>query len=434
MEDNFENFVANVIRNNFAQIDEEALDAREQKGLGQRSIANKPIKQEELPPAKTPVSTATRVLNDMSDPLYYQPDEFPTQEVRVDRAPRFSNVNRSTVLDILSANRDGLEKQGIIKMPIGMMRKADPTLDIDSLQSRLLDKLDLRPPEGSVQDIQYGLDSQKLGEVRDEVESVDVDSDRINIDEVRLDPIPEGGLGSPRIAVKTGTTVKDAQQTLTDLGYKPQGVDGILGKGSARAIRKLQKASDLPITGELTAEVIALLNSGNAPAYFDPPKPDAKVENIPESLFNTFRETIAQKESSDRYNIRGGANKHYDGRYQMGEVAKLDAARILGITLKHDAKSRKAFRKDKDLQDRAFKAYTTANHIALTKNSQEYRDMSMKEKLGVLGYAHNQGAVSAEEWLYTGVSGADSFGTKGDEYTRLVRDAFSEESPSDTPN
>ena len=60
--------------------------------------------------------------------------------------------------------------------------------------------------------------------------------------------------------------------------------------------------------------------------------------------------------------------------------------------------------------------------------------MSMKEKLGVLGYAHNQGAVAAEEWLYTGVSGADSFGTKGDEYTSLVRDSFSEESPSDTPN
>ena len=175
MEDNFENFVAKIIRNNFAQIDEEALDAREQKGLGQRSIANKTITEEELPTAKTPVSTATRVLNDMSDPLYYQPDEFPTQEVRVDRAPRFSNVNRSTVLDILSANRDGLEKQGIIKMPMGMMRQPDPTLDIDGLQSRILDKLDLRPPEGSVQDIQYGLGAQQLGKVKDADTDVDID-------------------------------------------------------------------------------------------------------------------------------------------------------------------------------------------------------------------------------------------------------------------
>jgi len=36
--------------------------------------------------------------------------------------------------------------------------------------------------------------------------------------------------------------------------------------------------------------------------------------------------------------------------------------------------------------------------------------------------------------LYTGVSGADSFGTKGDEYTSLIRDAFAENSPDDTPN
>jgi hypothetical protein len=162
-------------------MDADAADAREQqgiaqKGLGNRVITNKPIKEEKLEPAKTPVSTATRVLNDMSDPLYYQPDEFPTQEVRVDRAPRFSSVNRSTVLDILSANRDGLEKQGIIKMPMGMMRKADPTLDIDGLQNRILDKLNLRPPEGSVQDIQYGLGAQQLGKVED------ADDQDINVD------------------------------------------------------------------------------------------------------------------------------------------------------------------------------------------------------------------------------------------------------------
>ena len=436
----FDNYLTDFIQKKFMQFDEDALDAREQqgiaqKGLGTRPMSDRPGMTKEVVDVKEDraVSNVTRVLTDMFD--YYEPDEFPTQDVRIDSAPKFGSLNRSTVLDILSANRDGLEKQGIIKMPMGMFRKADPTLDIDGLQSRILDKLDYKTPEGSPQDIQYGAELGKLGEVEGVGdESIDVDSSRINIDEVRLDPIPEGGLGSPRTAIKTGTTVKEAQQTLTDLGYKPQGVDGILGKGSARAIRKLQKAADLPITGELTTEVIALLKSGDAPAYFDPPKPDAKVESIPESIFNIFREAIAQKESSDRYNIRGGANKHYDGRYQMGEGAKLDAARMLGITLKHDAKSRRAFRKDKDLQDRAFKAYTTANHIALTKNSQEYRDMSMKEKLGVLGYAHNQGAVAAEEWLYTGVSGADSFGTKGDEYTSLVRDSFSEESPSDTPN
>ena len=250
------------------------------------------------------------------------------------------------------------------------------------------------------------------------------------------------------VAKVLGTTpnseIAEVQRVLTELGYKPQGVDGLAGKGTARAIRKLQKALGLDPTAKvgesglmeeaIPAEVLKAIESGKAPKYFDPPKNDAKVENIPDSMFEIFKEAVAQKESSGRYNIKGGANDHYDGRYQLGKDAKLDAARILGITLKHDAESRKDFRNDKDLQDKAFKAYTTANHMSLTKNSQAYRDMSMKEKLGVLGYAHNQGAIAAEEWLYTGVSGADSYGTKGDEYTSLIRDAFAEDSPDDTPN
>jgi len=97
----FESFVASVIRENLVQFeDDAAADAREQqgiaqKGLGNRVISNTPIETEELPAANNKVSTASRVLTDMSD--YYEPDEFPTQEVRVDRAPRFSNINRSTV-------------------------------------------------------------------------------------------------------------------------------------------------------------------------------------------------------------------------------------------------------------------------------------------------------------------------------------------------
>jgi len=161
----FENFVASIVREKFQQFDEEAADAREQQigptGLGTRPMSDRPGLAKEEDEVKTEkVSTATRVISDMSD--YYQPEEFPTQEVRVDNAPRFSNINKSTVLDILSANRDGLEKQGIIKMPMGMLRQPDPTLDIDGLQSRILDKLDLRPPKGSEQDIQYGAELQKL--------------------------------------------------------------------------------------------------------------------------------------------------------------------------------------------------------------------------------------------------------------------------------
>ena len=319
----------------------------------------------------------------------------------------------------------------------GMLSREAVDLEVDKV---LGDPRMLEIPTKTFDDTEEVLSVEEISNIASDA----IDSTS-NADEVQPTDIPEGGLGSPdRSGVQTGTTVKEAQQTLTDLGYKPQGVDGVLGKGSARAIRKLQKAADLPITGELTEEVIALLKSGNAPAYFDPPKKDAKVENISDSMFDVFKEAIAQKESSGRYStygaaipklgikkgdpLYGGANMHYLGRYQMGKVALQDVGRGYSKTLNQ------AFLDDPDLQDKLFKKYTLQNHKTLTKNSKKYRDMSVKEKLGVLGYAHNQGAVSAEEWLYTVVSGADGLGTKGDEYTSLVRDAFAEESPDDMPN
>ena len=187
----FESFVASIVQEKFMQFDEEALDAREQqgiaqKGLGTRPMSDRPGMTKEVVDEKEdkPVSTATRVLSGMVD--YYEPDEFPTQDVRIDSAPKFSSINRSTVLDILSANRDGLEKQGIVKMPMGMLRQPDPTLDIDGLQSRILDKLDYKTPEGSPQDIQYGLGSQQLGKVEDR------DDEDISFDRDTPDPAAVG--------------------------------------------------------------------------------------------------------------------------------------------------------------------------------------------------------------------------------------------------
>ena len=188
----FENFVASIVREKFQQFDEEAADAREQQGIAQVGLGTRPMSdrpglaKEEDEVKVEKLSTATRVLSDMSD--YYQPEEFPTQEVRVDNAPRFSNINRSTVLDILSANRDGLEKQGIIKMPMGMLRQPDPMLDIDGLQNRILDKLDLRPPKGSEQDIQYAYDPMRLAEVgKVDDEDISVDTSSVDLDMEQLD-------------------------------------------------------------------------------------------------------------------------------------------------------------------------------------------------------------------------------------------------------
>ena len=240
----FENFVASIVREKFQQIDEEAADAREQQGIAQVGLGTRPMSdrpglaKEEDDIKVEKVSTATRVLSDMSD--YYQPQEFPTQEVRVDNAPRFSSINRSTVLDILSANRDGLEKQGIIKMPMGMLRQPDPTLDIDGLQSRILDKLDLRPPEGSKQDIQYAYDPMRLaevGKVDDEDISVDVSSvdlDMEQLDSAKKDPTQQL---LNRIALAEGADPKKLKrQTKYKLSDSPY--DMVLGYGKFAVPKK----------------------------------------------------------------------------------------------------------------------------------------------------------------------------------------------------
>jgi murein DD-endopeptidase MepM/ murein hydrolase activator NlpD len=54
----------------------------------------------------------------------------------------------------------------------------------------------------------------------------------------------------------------------------------------------------------------------------------------------------------------------------------------------------------------------------------KYKSASVERKLQILGYAHNQGMGGAENWLTTGVVGADGFGTKGTKYTDLIAKNF----------
>jgi len=271
----FESFVASIVQEKFMQFDEEALDAREQqgiaqKGLGTRPMSDRPGMTKEVVDEKEdkPVSTATRVLSGMAD--YYEPDEFPTQDVRIDRAPKFGSLNRSTVLDILSANRDGLERQGIVKMPMGMLRKPDPTLDIDGLQSRILDKLDYKTPEGSVQDIQYGLDAGQLGKVEGVGdESINVDRDTIDPDTVGAIPRPElGGLMAPR---------GDRDSVVLAQEYLGITVDGDFGPGTSRALAAFQYKNNIPVSGQVDDETIKAMQN---PDTLDPREATIKVNDV----------------------------------------------------------------------------------------------------------------------------------------------------------
>ena len=143
-----------------------------------------------------------------------------------------------------------------------------------------------------------------------------------------------------------------------------------------------------------------------------------------QSMWNTYREEIAKIESAGDYSVKGGYNNHYDGRYQMGREAKTDASTLLGYSLKHDSKSREAFRNDKVKQEEAFAAFTVKNHDYLMAKSKKYRSLSLKDKLSVLGYAHNQGWSGANSWLKSGKVGSDAFGTRGTKYSNAIKDAL----------
>ena len=163
-------------------------------------------------------------------------------------------------------------------------------------------------------------------------------------------------------------------------------------------------------------------------------------------MSNIVKPIIAHIESGgevakgrDPYLVAGGSGGAYDGKYQLGEDAKntIKNKRVEDadgnmvdvftaaekVKLKHPS-NRADFRADSELQEKAFRQLTESNHAELTKNSAKYRAMDQANQLAVLGYAHNQGAEAALEWLSTQVVGTDAFGTKGDKYSKAITDEF----------
>jgi peptidoglycan hydrolase-like protein with peptidoglycan-binding domain len=78
----------------------------------------------------------------------------------------------------------------------------------------------------------------------------------------------EHRLGLTRAARRT------VQGNLTALGHDTRGVDGIFGPGTRTALRRWQRANDLPQTGYLTSAQVALLNQQTASSA-PPPEPQA---------------------------------------------------------------------------------------------------------------------------------------------------------------
>jgi formylglycine-generating enzyme required for sulfatase activity len=69
--------------------------------------------------------------------------------------------------------------------------------------------------------------------------------------------------------------IREVQQSLRAAGHDPRGIDGNLGQGTRGAIRAWQRARGVAETGYLSAEMLRLLQEGNAPAVaaVRPPAP-----------------------------------------------------------------------------------------------------------------------------------------------------------------
>lgn len=134
--------------------------------------------------------------------------------------------------------------------------------------------------------------------------------------------------------------------------------------------------------------------------------------------FNLYADAVGKIESYNSYDIVGGANDHYQGKYQFGRLALKD----VGIGFSVEA--REAFRNDPELQETAFHSFTIQNHNTLSRLSKKYSSLSSREQLGILALAHNAGAGGALSYLRTGEDTTDGFGTKGTKYVNAVAKAF----------
>jgi hypothetical protein len=167
---------------------------------------------------------------------------------------------------------------------------------------------------------------------------------------------------------------------------------------------------DDPIVSPAPTRQATTLDEGEL--EFDGPNP------FGERALDTYGQAVGQIESGNRYEITGGYNNHYQGRYQMGQDALADVG--VGFT----AADREAFLADPEAQDAAFRAFTLQNHATLSRLSRRYREMPRTEQLSILGYAHNQGAGGAIDYLRTDTAGRDGFGTNPEIYINAVRNGL----------
>lgn len=141
--------------------------------------------------------------------------------------------------------------------------------------------------------------------------------------------------------------------------------------------------------------------------------------DISKSQWDAYKDSIVKIEGSP-YNEMGGAHGAYAGRYQMSRNAIREAAAYLNVPVPSQAE----FLSHPKMQDAFFEAYTALNNKYLMAHSPKYRAADKSHKLEDLGYAWNQGAKGAADWLATGKSRKDGFGTDATVYSWSVQTAL----------
>lgn len=119
------------------------------------------------------------------------------------------------------------------------------------------------------------------------------------------------------------------QRQLTLLGHDTRGVDGIFGPGTRRAITAWQTGNDLPATGFLDADQLALLDEDAARRQAQIDEEERERQRAEEAADREFwRDT---GEGSDEAGLRA-----YLGRYPDGLFSDVAEARLAAIEAEKD--------------------------------------------------------------------------------------------------
>jgi hypothetical protein len=161
------------------------------------------------------------------------------------------------------------------------------------------------------------------------------------------------------------------------------------------------------------------------------PLPIKNIGNLTSSQTQGLLSQIGYNESGGNYNITGGSNGNYLGKYQIGASALVDQGYITksafntegnaavndpnAWTGKNGIGSSSDFLNNPSIQESVMTTFTSNNYNSLLKNGGIQPGDDPGTVGGMLQVAHLLGAGGANTWRNTG-SGSDAFGTTGSQY------------------